>query len=193
MKGIALVMSGPSGAGKSTVIGYLRELLPELLFSISCTTRAPRPGEQDGVHYYFCSKEDFQTKVEAGEMLEYAHVHLDSYGTPASPVFQAVDNGGVMLLDIDVQGARQVKNALEKTPYREHLLTVFLAPPSMEELERRLRGRGTEKEEAILTRLANAAREMAASSEYDCTIVNDDAKKAAAELYKIITGKLNHE
>ncbi|MBO7742407.1 MAG: guanylate kinase, partial [Victivallales bacterium] len=136
MKGIALVLSGPSGAGKSTVIGHLRKHLPELKFSISCTTRAPRPGETHGVHYYFCSKEEFQQKVDAKAMLEYAHVHLDSYGTPAEPVLSAVDNGEVMLLDIDVQGARQVKAALENSPYRENLLTVFLDPPSMEELER---------------------------------------------------------
>jgi guanylate kinase len=98
MKGIALVLSGPSGAGKSTVIGHLRKHLPELKFSISCTTRAPRPGETHGVHYYFCSKEEFQQKVDAKAMLEYAHVHLDSYGTPAEPVLSAVDNGEVMLL-----------------------------------------------------------------------------------------------
>ena len=192
MKGIALVMSGPSGAGKSTVLGHLRKLIPDLQFSISCTTRAPRPGETHGVHYYFCSKAEFQAKVDTGAMLEYAHVHLDSYGTPAQPVFDAIDQGQIMLLDIDVQGARQVRDALKNSPYRPNLLTVFLAPPSMNELERRLRGRGTESENAIQTRLANAQKEMDAAPEYDATIINDDAQTAANHLYTLIKQKLEN-
>ncbi len=187
MHGLLLILSGPSGCGKSTVIKRLNELVSGLRFSVSCTTRSPRPGEVNGVHYYFCTPQEFQEKQDAGEMLEYAHVHTASYGTPKAPAIEAIHNGEIMILDIDVQGARQVKAALDNTEYASALVRVFLAPPSLEELERRLRSRGTETEAAIETRLKNAATEMACADEYQYQVVNDQVENAAQALKNIIT------
>ena len=184
--GKAIILSGPSGAGKSTIIGKLNQLLPGLLFSISCTTRAPRPGEVDGVHYHFTNREEFERLLEANGFLEHALVHGNYYGTPRKPVADAIDGGDTMLLDIDVQGARLVRKALEGTAYAARLRTVFITPPSLEELERRLRGRGTESPESLRRRLSAAAGEMACAPEYQHTIVNDDPDRAAEELREII-------
>jgi guanylate kinase len=185
-KGLAVILSGPSGAGKSTIIQRLRQFLPGLEFSISCTTRPPRPGEQDGVHYYFCTEADFEAKRDAGELLESAHVHTASYGTPKTPVADAIQRGAVILLDIDVQGARQIRAAIAGTDLEPSFLSIFIAPPSLEVLEQRLRGRGTETEAAIQTRLANARRELDAAPEYQHTVVNDTVDRAAAELRDLI-------
>jgi len=187
--GKAIILSGPSGAGKSTIIGKLNQLLPGLLFSISCTTRPPRPGEVDGVHYHFTTKEDFERRLEDNGFLEHALVHGNYYGTPREPVTTAIDNGSTILLDIDVQGARLVQKALDGTDYAHHLRTVFIAPPSLEELERRLRGRGTESPESLRTRLSAAAGEIACAPEYQHTIVNDEPERAARELMGIILGQ----
>ena len=185
--GLALIISGPSGVGKSTIVGHLEAMCPGLRFSISCTTRAPRPGEIDGVHYHFLTRERFKALLAEGGLLESALVHGNYYGTPKTPVTEAIDDGAVILLDIDVQGMRLVCQALGGTPYGARLRTVFIAPPSMEELERRLRGRGTETPESLARRLKNAAGEMACAGEYQHTVVNHDAREAARKLLEIIS------
>lgn len=185
--GVAVVFSGPSGAGKSTVCRHLTGLLPEFHFSVSCTTRAPRPGETDGRDYSFLSREEFLARQAAGEFLEYAEVHGNFYGTLRRELEPRVLAGHDVILDIDVQGARLARQALAGKPdLAAALLLVFLAPPSLAELERRLRGRKTETEDAIQRRLANAAREMAAWREYDYVIVNDEAPAAAEKLAAIV-------
>ncbi len=185
--GVAVVFSGPSGVGKSTVCRHLASLLPGFHFSVSCTTRAPRPGEIDGREYYFLSREEFLTRQAAGEFLEYAEVHGNYYGTLRQELEPRVLAGEDVVLDIDVQGARLARQALAgKLDLAAALLLVFLAPPSMIELERRLRGRKTETEDAIQRRLANAAREMTAWREYDYVIVNDEAPVAAEKLAVIV-------
>ena len=184
--GLALILSGPSGVGKSTIIGHLNALRDGLRFSISCTTREPRPGETDGVHYHFITRERFEEMLTSGGFLESALVHGNYYGTPRQPVTAAIDAGAVILLDIDVQGMRLVKKALTGTPYAARLRTVFIAPPDLQELERRLRGRGTETPETLARRLKNAAGEMACADEYQHTIVNRDAVEAAQQLLAII-------
>ncbi len=184
--GLALIISGPSGVGKSTIVGHLEALRPGLRFSISCTTRDPRPGEIDGVHYHFLTQERFEQMLASGGFLESAQVHGNYYGTPKEPVTTAVDEGAVILLDIDVQGMRLVRQALAGTPYETRLRTVFIAPPDLQELERRLRGRGTETPESLARRLKNAAGEMACADEYQHTVVNRDAQEAARQLLAII-------
>ncbi|HPY91485.1 MAG TPA: guanylate kinase [Lentisphaeria bacterium] len=185
--GVAVIFSGPSGVGKSTVCRHLTSLLPGFHFSVSCTTRAPRPGEIDGREYHFLSREEFLARQAAGEFLEYAEVHGNCYGTLRQEVEPRVLAGEDVVLDIDVQGAQLARQALAGKPeLAAALLLVFLAPPSMTELERRLRGRKTETEDAIQRRLANATREMAAWRKYDYVIVNDEAPAAAEKLAAIV-------
>ena len=185
--GVAVVFSGPSGVGKSTVCRHLCEQLPGFHFSVSCTTRAPRPGETEGREYYFLTREDFLSRQAAGQFLEHAEVHGNLYGTLRSELEPRVLAGDDVILDIDVQGARLTRQALAgRQELAAALLLVFLAPPSLAELERRLRGRQTESEEVISRRLANAAREMAAWREYDYVIVNDEAPAATAKLAVIV-------
>lgn len=184
--GLLLVLSGPSGAGKSTVIAQVRQLLPGIGFSVSCTTRAPRPGEVDGRDYYFISAEEFRRRVEAGAFLEHATVHGNGYGTLRSEVEGKVLAGGLVLLDIDVQGQRLVRQAIQGTALEKAAAFVFFAPPSFAELERRLRDRHTDTEEAIRRRLANAQGEMAAWREYDFLVVNDTVEAAAQKLAAVI-------
>ena len=179
-RGKLLVISGPSGTGKSTVIGHLMDIRPGLEFSVSATTRAPRPGEEDGREYFFVTHERFAEMVENGEMLEHATFVGNSYGTPRSQVEDRLEQGITVILDIEVQGAAQVKAAMPEA------VTVFLAPPSLEELERRLRGRGTETEEKIRSRLETARQEMLLAPTYDHTVVNDDAERAAREINDIL-------
>lgn len=179
-KGKLIVISGPSGAGKSTVIGKLMEMRNDLAFSVSVTTRAPRQGEVDGRDYRFVDWESYQTMVEQGELLEHAVFAGNGYGTPKSPIEDLLSQGKQVLLDIEVQGAAQVKSAMPES------VSVFLTPPSMEELERRLRSRGTETEEKILNRLETARYELTLVDRYDYHIVNDDAQRAAQELNAII-------
>ena len=179
-KGKLLILSGPSGCGKSTVIGQLMQLRNDLRFSVSATTRAPRPGEQDGREYYFVTREKFDQMVSEGELLEHAEFVGNCYGTPKAPVVSQMERGITVILDIEVQGAAQVK---EKMP---EAVSVFLAPPSLEELEHRLRKRGTESEEKILSRLATAKKELALAGTYDHIVVNDDPERAARELYDIL-------
>jgi guanylate kinase len=160
---------------------YIRDNYPEVWLSVSATTRAPRPGEQDGVHYFFKSKDEFEQLVADGELLEWAVVHgQNTYGTLKSTVNQAIAEGRSVLLEIDLQGARQVKAAVPDAQF------VFLAPPSWDEMVRRLVGRGTETPEEQQRRLETAKLELAAESEFDHTVVNDDVRRAAEELVSLM-------
>ncbi len=175
------VLAGPPAVGKGTVVAALRERYPHLLVSVSATTRNPRPGEVNGVHYYFVSPEEFDSMIEGGEMLEWALVHgTNKYGTPRGPVDAALAAGEPVLLEIDLAGARQVR------ANRPDAQFIFLAPPSWEELERRLLGRGTEGPEERERRLATARVEMDAASEFDHVVINDDIDRAVGELAGLI-------
>lgn len=186
--GTAIILSGPSGVGKSTVCSFLFKKYAELQFSVSCTTRAPRPGEVDGVAYHFLTIDDFKRRIDAGDFLEWAEVHGNYYGTLKQEVKPRVLNGQDIILDIDVQGMRLVrKSVLSEPEWGPSVISVFLAPPSLAALEQRLRGRGTETEESIQKRLGNAAKELAAWREYDYIVVNDVAEQAAARLDAILT------
>lgn len=176
-----IVLAGPTAVGKGTVVARLRDQHPEVWASVSATTRAPRPGEVDGTHYRFVSPEEFTRLVEAGEMLEWAVVHGDHrYGTPRGPVLEALEEGRPVLLEIDLAGARQVRRTMPGARF------VFLAPPSWEELERRLVGRGTETAEQRSRRLQTARVELAAEPEFDVTVVNDDVQRAADEIAALL-------
>ena len=179
-KGIVFVVSGPSGSGKSTVLHRVFQVKDNIYFSISATTRQPRPGEIDGKDYFFISRERFDDLCDNGELLEHAVYAGNSYGTPRGPVVDKLSDGYDVIMDIDVQGARQVK---EKMP---DAVLVFIAPPSMKELESRLRGRSTESEEKILCRLATARTELAQSDLYDVVVINDDVDRASQELIHIM-------
>jgi guanylate kinase len=174
------VLSGPSGVGKGTVVAAIRRSYPHIWVSVSCTTRKPRPGERDGVEYRFVSREQFAGLVAAGELLEHAEFAGNLYGTPRAPVLERLAAGTPTLLEIELQGARQVKGSLPDANL------VFLTPPSWSELERRLVGRGTEPAEIIAARLARAKVELAAEAEFDEVIVNDDVGRAAAQLVGLI-------
>ena len=175
------VLAGPTAVGKGTVSTYIRDNYPEVWLSVSATTRAPRPGEVDGVHYFFKSTEEFERLIAAGELLEWAVVHgQNTYGTLKSTVNEAIEEGRSVLLEIDLQGARQVKEAVPDAKF------VFLAPPTWEELVRRLVGRGTEDEEEREARLATARTELAAAEEFDVTVLNDDVRRAAEELVSLM-------
>ncbi|WP_062293317.1 guanylate kinase [Demequina phytophila] len=177
-----VVLAGPTAVGKGTVVRALRDMAPEVYVSVSATTRDPRPGEVDGVHYHFITREDFDRRIAAGEFLEHATVHgQNSYGTLRGPVDERLAQGESVLLEIDLQGARQVKQAMPDAHF------VFLAPPSWEELVDRLVGRGTEGEEERGRRLATARQELAAVDEFDQVIVNDTVERAARELLSIVT------
>lgn len=184
--GQLFVLSGPSAVGKSTVMARLRVAEPDLWLSVSATTRAPRPGEQDGDSYFFVSREKFGELVERGDMLEWAEFAGNCYGTPARPVAERLAAGQNVLLEIDVQGARQVRAKLGPLAAGGPML-IFLAPPSYEELARRLVGRGTEPEPVRRARLAAARAELAAEPEFDHTIVNHDVMAATAELVALTT------
>lgn len=170
------VVSGPSGVGKGTLVSRLRERRDGLGLTVSATTRPPRAGDVEGQTYHFLSEEEFTRRVEAGEFLEWAHVHGHRYGTLTSEVERLVGEGLSVILEIDVQGGLNVRKVFPS------VVLVFIEPPSMEELEARLRGRGTEDELSIALRLANAAREMEYAGEYDVRIVNDDLDRAVDEL-----------
>lgn len=174
------VLSGPSGVGKGTVVAKVRELYPHVWVSVSCTTRARRPGERDGVEYRFVSEEEFARMVDADELLEHAEFAEHRYGTPRAPVEQRLVAGVPALLEIELQGARQVRSRLPDAQL------VFLAPPSWDELERRLTGRGTETPQNVAARLERARVELAAGGEFDAVVVNDDVGRAAAELVGLI-------
>lgn len=176
MKGAAIVISAPSGAGKSTLCKMLREEFPDFGYSVSCTTRPMRPGETEGRDYFFISEQDFKKMRQSGGFAETAVVHGHQYGTPLAPVKTMLDAGQDLLFDIDVQGAAQLKASLPGAVF------VFVLPPAMAELERRLRNRGSEADAAIRLRLANAAAEIREAFWYDAIIVNDDLQSAYAGL-----------
>jgi guanylate kinase len=177
-----VVLSGPSAVGKSTVVRCLRERVPDLYFSVSVTTRAPRPGEVDGVDYSFISSERFQQLIDDGQLLEWAEIHggLHRSGTPAEPILTATSAGRPVLIEVDLAGARAVKAAMPEA------LSVFLAPPSWEALESRLTGRGTETAEAIERRLSTARAELAAQQDFDRVVVNGELESACAELVSLL-------
>lgn len=175
-KGQCLVLSAPSGAGKSTLVARLRAEFPGFAYSISCTTRAPRQGEEDGVHYHFLTRDAFLAKRDAGFFAEWAEVHGNFYGTPKGPVEEMLGKGQDILFDIDVQGAMQLKRVFPQALY------VFILPPTREVLEQRLRGRGTDAEDVIAKRLKNALAELKEAANFDYLIINDDLEEAADEL-----------
>ncbi|WP_456434135.1 guanylate kinase [Nitratifractor sp.] len=176
MSGAILILSGPSGAGKSTIIQRSAPHIGPFYFSISTTTRPPRPGERDGVDYYFVDVESFERDIAAGEFLEYAKVHGNYYGTSLRPVREALEEGKLVIFDIDVQGHR-----LAREKMGEIITSAFITPPSLAELKRRLTERSTDDEEAIRRRLQNAKEEIEALEEYDYLIVNDDLERATEE------------
>ena len=179
-RGKLIVVSGPSGAGKSTVVFKAMEGRDDMCFSTSVTTRAPRPGEVDGREYFFISQQRFDEMVERGELLEHAVYVSNSYGTPRAYVEQKLSEGMNVLLDIEVQGARQVAERMPEA------IRIFVVPPTLEELRRRLEGRGTESREVIEGRLKRARQEYAEADIYDYLIVNDKIEQAAAELSAIL-------
>ena len=178
-RGRLVVLAGPSAVGKSTVVSRLRDDVHNLYFSVSMTTRQPRPGESDGVDYFFVSPEAFQEHIDAGDMLEWAEIHggLQRSGTPAQPVREAMLAGRPVLVEVDLAGARNVKAE-----------TVFLAPPSWEVLVERLTGRGTEPQDVIDRRLHTAETELAAQKEFDHIVVNDNLDEAVAAISAILRG-----
>ena len=182
-KGKTFIITGPSGVGKSTILHALMEKRKNLYFSVSATTRDPRPGEEDGVHYHFLNVDTFQEWIARDEFLEHAEFVGNYYGTPKRYVDEAVDRGEDVILDIEVQGAMQVS---EKRP---ETVRVFIAPPSWEELERRLTGRGTDSPEKIQKRLQRAREDAATASVYDYFIINDTVEHAVYELDAVMTAE----
>ena len=183
-RGRLVVLAGPSGVGKSSVVGALRGQLPEMFFSVSATTRDPRPDEVDGVHYHFVGPAGFDELIVRGELLEWADIHggLQRSGTLREPVEEALAMGQPVLVEVDLQGARAIKAVLPEA------VTVFLAPPSLAELERRLRGRGTESEAQFRRRLQTAREELEACDEFDVVIVNADLQDVVAQLVDLLVG-----
>lgn len=188
--GRLIVLCGPAGVGKGTVLGRVREQHPQIWLSVSATTRKPRPGEVDGVNYFFMTEQEFLAKEDAGEFLETADVFgLAHYGTPVKPVVEHLEQNIPVILEIDIQGARSVKQRAGELDL--DVMTVFIAPPSFEELERRLVGRGTETPEQQAKRLETAKIELAAEPEFDKVIVNKVVDDAANELWNLIATEFN--
>jgi guanylate kinase len=181
-KGLLLILSSPSGAGKSTLARRLMDWDPTLRFSVSATTRAPRPGEQDGREYYFKTRPEFEAMVEAGEMLEHAEVFGNLYGSPKGPVEKAMAEGRDTLFDIDWQGGQQIRSS----SLARDVVSIFVLPPSIAELDRRLRGRAQDSEEVIAGRMAKSRDEISHWAEYDYVIVNRDIDAAFDELVTIL-------
>ena len=183
-RGRLVVLAGPSAVGKSTIVAGLRDRIDNLYFSVSMTTRAPRPGEVDGRDYYFVSREQFEAAIASGRMLEWAEIHsgIQLSGTPAAPVEEALDAGRPVLVEVDLAGVRAIKSTAPDAHF------VFLAPPSWEELERRLRSRGTETAEVVERRLATAREEIDAQDEFDTVVVNNDISESVDELVQLLVG-----
>ena len=182
-KGCLIVVSGPSGTGKGTICGKLLQQNKGIAYSVSATTRAPREGEQDGVNYYFLRKEEFERMIAEGELLEWAEVYGNYYGTPLKKIRERLAEGQDVLLEIDTQGALNVKSKMPEA------VLIFIMPPSLEELEKRLRGRGTDAEEAILRRLSEAAHEIGLAREYNYVVENDEVAKALAKVEAVIAAE----
>lgn len=181
-RGLLIILSSPSGAGKSTLTRRLRDWDPTLSFSVSATTRAPRPGEVDGRDYHFLSEDTFRRTVEEGGMLEHARVFGNSYGSPRAPVQAAIDAGRDVLFDIDWQGAQQIQNSA----LAPHTLSIFILPPSIVELRRRLEGRGQDSAEVIARRMAKSWDEISHWAEYDHVLINDDLDETTRRLRVIV-------
>lgn len=191
MKNGLLIFSAPSGSGKSTIVNWLMKEHPELklAFSISCTSRAPRGTEQNGVEYFFLTPEEFKAKIEADEFLEYEEVYQDRfYGTLKSQVENQLEAGDSVVFDVDVKGGVNIKKF-----YGGRALSIFVQPPSVEELRRRLNGRGTDAPEVIELRLAKANYELTFAPQFDHIVVNDNLEKAEQEVYKLVSDFLNQE
>jgi guanylate kinase len=180
MSGTLIVLTGPSGVGKGTLLKALLATHPELYLSVSATTRSPRTGEVDGVHYYFYTRDRFETAMQAGEFLEWAEFAGNYYGTPIDSVKEQIDSGRSVVLEIELAGARQVAKIFPTA------VRIFILPPSITELEQRIRDRGTDPESAIVRRLEQAQVEIAAADEFDYQIVNDDFQIALGELEQIV-------
>jgi guanylate kinase len=174
--GKLVVITGPSGVGKGTLLGSLRQAHPDLFFSVSATTRAPRAGEIEGKDYYFCDRPQFEQMVKADQLLEWAEFADNFYGTPRQPVEQQVQQGKLVILEIELAGARQVRQSYPQA------LQIFILPPCLEELERRIRDRGQDSEAAIARRLARAREEVLAADEFDLQIINDNLEQALSQL-----------
>ena len=181
--GRLIVISAPSGGGKGTVIKRLLELAPFLCYSVSATTRTPRKGEINGESYHFLTREKFIEMIDNNEFLEHAKYVDEYYGTPKQFILDTVNNGDDVILEIEVQGAKQVMDIMPDA------LTIFIIPPSLEELERRLRGRGTDSEDKLIARLNTAKQELKEKDHYDHIVVNDDVDRAAKEILSLIKNK----
>lgn len=179
-RGIICTISGPSGVGKGTVVAELRKMLPEAVSSVSVTTRNPRPGETEGVEYFFRTKEEFKKLLDEGEIIEYDEYVGNFYGTPAGPLIEKSNNGIDVLLDITIAGSLALDTKFKET------VTIFLLPPSLSELESRLRGRGTEGDDVIKMRMEQAASEIKRANEFDYVVVNDDVATATRKIFSII-------
>ncbi|SET04394.1 guanylate kinase [Oceanicella actignis] len=184
-RGLLFILSSPSGAGKSTLSRRLLASDDAFVFSVSATTRAPRPGEVNGRDYHFLSREEFLRMVEAGQMLEHAEVFGNLYGTPRAPVEAALEAGRDVLFDVDWQGGQQLRNS----PLKDAVVSVFILPPSIAELERRLRARGQDSPEVIAGRMAKARDEISHWAEYDYVLVNDDLDRCEAEIRAILAAE----
>ncbi len=184
-RGRLVVLAGPSGVGKTTIVAELRRRLPELYFSVSATTRDPRPGEIEGVHYHFVGPDGFDKMLAGDELLEWAEIHggLQRSGTPREPVEEALAKGRPVLVEVDLHGARSMRAAMPES------ISVFVEPPSFEELERRLRSRNTESPAQFARRLETAREELAARSEFDVELVNHDVTDVAARLVDLLIGR----
>lgn len=179
-KGLLIALSGPSGSGKGTIVKSLLSQRDDTVLSVSMTTRLPRPGEIDGVHYYFCTREEFEKVIQEDGFLEYAEYNGNYYGTPEAPIRRLLSEGKNVILEIEVQGAEKVMD------HRSDLVSIFITIPSVEELERRLRGRGTETEEVIRGRLKTAQYELARAFRYQYVVLNDEVELATARINTII-------
>jgi len=175
-----IIITGPSGVGKGTVVKEILDRDEDIWLSISATTRKPRMGEKDGVNYYFVSDERFKDMIDKKEFLEWAQFAGNYYGTPLSTVNEKIENGLIVLLEIEVEGAKQIKEKFAEA------LSIFILPPSIEELEKRIRNRGTEKEEAISKRLSRANYEIASSDNFDFVLTNDEVDETVKRIFKII-------
>ena len=182
-QGCLIVVSGPSGTGKGTVCSALLSAHPEIAYSISATTRSPREGERHGVNYYFLTKPVFETMISEGELLEWATVYGNYYGTPLQPIKEKLAAGQDILLEIDTQGALKVQERFPDGVF------IFLLPPSLMELERRIRGRGTEDEASLVCRLQAAQKEIRVAQQYHYVVVNDEVKTAVAKIVAILTAE----
>ena len=184
-RGLLIILSSPSGAGKSTLAGRLRKWDPAIQFSVSATTREARPGEIDGQDYHFVDVPTFKHMVAEGEMLEHAHVFGNFYGSPAGPVKEAIEAGSDVLFDIDWQGAQQI----QKSELSSHVLSIFLLPPSIQELRRRLEGRGQDAEDTIIRRMQRSWDEISHWDAYDYVLVNDDLDRTEQRLIEIVSAE----